>query len=180
MTTIKTEELSITVLTEVYNLFAERKIKKFSSKEDAVRRTDEILKSNNATIVAEAEPDMIADCSGFFVVPAKRRSSSKPRTEYQRHLRIEVRVNNPKRKNSRSFQRFALYQSGMTVGEYLDACVAFDGKNAKPAYRYLADLHWDEERGFITVWTEQLFSDFLSDRADGDTADLEPFRPATK
>lgn len=50
-----------------------------------------------------------------------------------------VAESNPKRPGSKSFERFALYQNGMTQGEALDAGVL------------TADLIWDSKHGFITI-----------------------------
>lgn len=55
------------------------------------------------------------------------------------------RPDNPK--SGASADRFALYRSGMTVGEYLDRCHAIQGERN----RWRADLAWDVERGFISV-----------------------------
>jgi hypothetical protein len=51
-------------------------------------------------------------------------------------LRVE---SNPKRKGSKSFDRFAHYKNGMTVEQAIKAGVLF------------ADLKWDSEHGFIAV-----------------------------
>lgn len=47
--------------------------------------------------------------------------------------------NNPKRKGSASFDRFALYSDGMTVAQFVDA----GGRTA--------DLKYDADKGFISV-----------------------------
>jgi hypothetical protein len=52
---------------------------------------------------------------------------------------IEVLVANPKREGSQTYARFNLYQTGMTVGEFLAA----GGKSV--------DIAWDEAHGFIKV-----------------------------
>ena len=46
---------------------------------------------------------------------------------------------NPKRPGSASFDRFALYQTGMTIAEYLKA----GGQRS--------DIRWDSDRGFIAL-----------------------------
>ncbi len=48
-------------------------------------------------------------------------------------------ANNPKRKGSKSAERFALYKTGMTVKKFLDA----GGTGA--------DLKWDTEKNFIKI-----------------------------
>lgn len=52
------------------------------------------------------------------------------------NLRVEE---NPKRKNSKSYDRFELYEDGMTVAEATEAGVLY------------ADLEWDFKHGFISV-----------------------------
>ena len=46
---------------------------------------------------------------------------------------------NPKRMNTASYNRFALYRDGMTVAEYLEA----GGRKS--------DIRWDTERAFIAI-----------------------------
>lgn len=54
--------------------------------------------------------------------------------------KISLRVeSNPKRKGSKSFDRFAHYKNGMTVEAAVKAGVLY------------ADLKWDSEHGFIAV-----------------------------
>jgi hypothetical protein len=59
---------------------------------------------------------------------------------------------NPKTAGSRSHARFALYQTGMTVGAYREACVALGQPHAKR--NATADIAWDLKRGFIALVTE--------------------------
>lgn len=54
--------------------------------------------------------------------------------------KISLRVeSNPKRKGSKSYDRFAHYKNGMTVDAAIKAGVLY------------ADLKWDSEHGFIAV-----------------------------
>jgi hypothetical protein len=59
--------------------------------------------------------------------------------------RIEVLVENPKRKGSRARQVFDLYRTGQTGEEFVQAVIAagFDRRVA------LANLHWDLDKGFV-------------------------------
>ena len=54
---------------------------------------------------------------------------------------------NPKR--GASALRFAAYKTGMTVGAYLDACLALQPEESR--YRWRADLAWDVKREYISV-----------------------------
>lgn len=57
---------------------------------------------------------------------------------------------NPKRPGTAACARFALYIDGMTVTEYLAACVALQGGKTGD---YRSDLTWDDTRGFIGFYT---------------------------
>lgn len=48
-------------------------------------------------------------------------------------------IENPKRKNTLSFTRFALYKNGMTVGDY----IAAGGRSG--------DVNYDVENGYISI-----------------------------
>jgi hypothetical protein len=55
-------------------------------------------------------------------------------------------------KRGASAARFAAYGpvgNKITVGAYLDACLALQPD--EPRYRWRADLAWDAKRGFISV-----------------------------
>lgn len=55
---------------------------------------------------------------------------------------IAVLVANPKRPGSLSFARFAIYTTGITVGEFLER----GGRRA--------DLKWDADHGFIRIYPD--------------------------
>ena len=59
--------------------------------------------------------------------------------------RIEVLVENPKRKGSRAHAVFSLYRTGMTGEEFVRAVIAA-GHDRRVA---LSNLHWDLDHGFI-------------------------------
>ncbi len=145
-------DLTAAQLVEIYNTVSPRSVKKFRDLETARKRTQDALDNAGKTFwFADDETLTVGDKAD------KPRPKARPRTEYQDNYRIEVRVaDNPKRKGSKAHARFALYRDGMTVAEFKAACVKHDGKSARPAHRYLADLHWDEKHQFITVWTPAL------------------------
>ena len=69
--------------------------------------------------------------------------------KWQGDLRTTIRlieVNNPKRQASKSRDRYALYRTGMTVAEYVEAC-----KNTRSPQYALNDINWDEDQGFIEL-----------------------------
>ena len=60
------------------------------------------------------------------------------RRRVNKEAKITVLVEeNPKRQNTAAFDRFALYETGMTVGEYLEA----GGRTG--------DIHHDAAAGYI-------------------------------
>lgn len=63
-------------------------------------------------------------------------------------MKIRIKVSdNPKQIGSKARQRFALYDSGMTVETYVAAC-----KNKTTSGKYaLNDITWDLEHGFIEL-----------------------------
>jgi hypothetical protein len=63
---------------------------------------------------------------------------------------IQVLVtHNPKKAGSATHARFAFYENGMTVKEFLDLCEATGHFAHRHLYR--ADLRWDEKQGYIKV-----------------------------
>lgn len=86
--------------------------------------------------------------------PAKKsrktttRRAPSARAEHPETAKITVLVANPKRAGSNAHARFALYRTGMTVGEYLDKCEALQGESR---YIYRSDLRWDTARDFIKI-----------------------------
>ena len=66
----------------------------------------------------------------------KQRGSPNFPTDGKISLRVE---SNPKRKGSKSYERFAHYKNGMTVDAVIKAGVTY------------ADLKWDTEHGFVAI-----------------------------
>jgi len=61
---------------------------------------------------------------------------------------VVLAANNPKKRGAAP--RFALYRSGMTVQEYIDAQIKSNLKGTGKALA-LADIRWDATAGFISV-----------------------------
>ena len=85
---------------------------------------------------------------------AQAPKAKEPRTKWTDDVRLTLnRKGNPKRPGSDAHARFQFWvdRGTATVGEYLDACVALEGRQAKPRHRYLMDVNWDtaESRGFL-------------------------------
>lgn len=95
---------------------------------------------------AKAAP---ATTLGAHVAANQSKSNNGPEPQIAATAKITVlSPQNPKRPHSASFQRFALYRTGMTVGEYLAAAVALQGGKQG---RWRQDLSYDEKHGFIKV-----------------------------
>lgn len=164
MTVVAAATLSLSKLIEVYNLLAEKQVKAFRDKPTAVARVEKVLAEQNHEIFAvegaEGEYDVrpvvvqltkeeIGTIARVVDAPksevkkgkAKKATGGKrgPAPEFSDAMKIEVLVANPKRPNTASWDRFALYGSCKTVGEFLAA----GGTRA--------DLAWDEERTFIKI-----------------------------
>lgn len=138
--TTRIEIIKTATLVNFYNELADKPVKKFKDRATAEKRTLDLIAESGFMLKINGEDD-----AELVQLPQK-----KARTVWTDDVILDVNAfTNPKRKNSASYKRFELYKAGMTVGEYLDACVAHDGENAKPRYRYLADIRWDVERGFI-------------------------------
>lgn len=171
--------LSTAQLVTVYNQLSDRPVKKFTDRTTAEKRVAMLLEQRG--LVARLVGDELIVAAPEAVPPTPRQSSGRqPRTEFADNLRIEVRIGtNPKRAGSRAHARFALYRDGMTVAEYKAACIELEGAKARAGFRYLADLHWDQTHQYITVWDEQLISDFDSDTGGpGTNRALDQYRPA--
>jgi hypothetical protein len=65
-----------------------------------------------------------------------------------RRIRLLVSPN-PKQAKSAAALRFGEYRSGMTIKAYIEACERLDVPNYA-----LSDIHWDLERGFISLYDE--------------------------
>lgn len=161
--------LSIVQLTAAYNAVAERQIKKFSDKPTAEKRVEMALERASMAIVdAEGtaltgtraqigEALFVMDASDARLarkaeVDATRSAPPAPRTDFEDHMVITVLAEaNPKREGGKAHARFALYRSGMTVAEYKEACVSLEGRGARAPFRYLPDLYWDTDHGYVVV-----------------------------
>ena len=111
-------EMTSSAIVELYNSYADKPVKKFADKATAVKRTFAVL-PQKVKPTGEAE-----------------QAEGKVDALHARVITLLV-AENPKR--GASAQRYALYRTGMTVGEYLAA-----GGRSK-------DINWDVAREYITV-----------------------------
>lgn len=165
--------LTSSQLVAAYNSLSGREIKKFSDRATGEKRLQMLLDEHDSTIRIESDEVVVYKNDAAPAAPRK------PRTDYTDDLRIEVRVSqNPKRAGTKAHARFALYRDGMTVAEYKAACTAHDGKHARPGFRYLGDLKWDEERQYVMVWDLDSLAQFDADAGGpGKNKALDPYRP---
>jgi hypothetical protein len=79
------------------------------------------------------------------------------------HVKVE---SNPKQPTGKSYARFALYEDGLTVAQYVQRIVDTGNKETLAH----ADLRWDVARGFIEV----------SEATEADTVPATESAPETK
>lgn len=70
------------------------------------------------------------------------------RVKTEVEAKITAVVANPKKEGSRAFKVFSLYQAGMTVAAFIEAC-AKEGIGAAEAK---SNISWDRRKGFIRVY----------------------------
>ncbi len=81
-------------------------------------------------------------------VPTPAKEPKEPKVDATLTKTITVLSDkNPKRENSASHARFAIYKTGMTVEAYITQCVA-DGQLRRAAR---ADIDWDVKHKFIEL-----------------------------
>jgi hypothetical protein len=118
-------------LLAVYNKLTGRNPTKFASR---TKGQEQVFKALSGTFsvdlrtVVEVEPE-----------PEVEDDDKKGRPRVNRAGLITVLVPNPKRPESSAFHLFALYKTGMTVGDFLN----LGGT--------LATLRWDKARKYISV-----------------------------
>lgn len=169
ITKIEVSTLSLAQLVQVYNSLTDldMRIKKFADRPAAIKRVER--KMAEGTWVLMIEDVTIANGVktsfdfGFLVqqrdfdalvAAAPAPAAKKSRAIFGEDELIQAATGeNPKRKGSKAAARFALLlaapEARMTVGQYLDACVALEGDEAEDRFKYRRDVAWDIEHGFI-------------------------------
>lgn len=135
--------LTAAEIVTVYNSVEAKPVKKFRNKDVAVERTIAALKTHGLELRADHDEDAIEDFGFAVLHPAPADGRSARRTHSDEMVITVLTEGNPKRKNSKSAKRFALYTDGITVAEYKIAV----GESS----RALADIRWDEDHGYIEV-----------------------------
>ena len=134
--TKRLDALTNAQLAAVYNQAAERPVTKFADHATAVKRTQMALEAK--------ELDFLVGDDGTITVAA----AGSPEVAKGDDRVITVLVEeNPKGAFGASHRRFALYKTGMTVGEYVKGVMAL-GHERRVAIR---DLAWDTGHGYIKV-----------------------------
>ena len=173
-TKIELSTLTSAQLVAVYNELTQGSLTKFSDKETAVRRVGAALDEKNYVLVTGLPEGIVVHAhytTGNFSMitapaqtkePSSKKSSA--RATFGEHEVIEHNAGahkaedgslvlvNPKRKGTKAHARFQIIvdRVSLTVGEYLDACVALEGPDAEERFKYRRDLTWDIEHGHIT------------------------------
>jgi hypothetical protein len=125
-------------LAAVFNkINAARQVTKFSDHSTAVKRTQ---------LALEARDFDFSFASGELVVGPAATTAPRPRTEDGRTITL-LTERNPKAAGSKSETRFALYRTGMTVGDYVAEVRKLGDKRRKA----IRDIAFDTEHGYIRV-----------------------------
>lgn len=138
-------KLTLTQLATIYNNVAENPIKKFADRATAEKRTTTALAAAGRILVEDGQGGWkIAEVG---VKAATRVGSGRHSEAFPEGYAITVlAATNPKKAGTAAAARFALYKTGMTVGEYRAAV-----KAAFPGFDCLRDLRFDTERGYVSV-----------------------------
>lgn len=159
MTVVAASALSLSKLVEIYNLLAAKPVKSFRDKPTALARVEKELSEQEHEIFAVdghegeydvrpvAKPEPVAQpvAEATEVKKAKKAKAATggkrgPAPDYADDMVITVIVAaNPKRPGKKNWDRFQLYYTHKTVGEFI------------AAGGHRGDLKWDVERKFITV-----------------------------
>lgn len=158
--TVALETLSNAVIVELFNLLAEKSVKKFSDKATGVARLTAALEATgNEVFMTTAEGEEPAE---YDVRPIEQAQDETQPTETEGQPtgeaqdprkpgkrgpaptygddRVITNVKpNPKRAGTPSADRYALYVVGATIGDY----IAAGGRRG--------DVAWDLQREFITL-----------------------------
>jgi len=144
MRKIPLSSLSLAKIVELYNALSDRPVKKFSDRDTAERRLQKLMDTEGCYV---GEDKFLHDLDDT-VSDERRRGAG--RGYFSEDQVIEVLAPcNPKRARSKAHQIFALYRTGMTVGEFLDRAQALQPD--KPRFRQRADLCWNVDHGHIRV-----------------------------
>lgn len=166
--TVALEAISVKILADLYNLIAETPVKKFADKATGVKRLTKLLEETSHEVfesegeydvrpiaTEQADPHAASNAlignaiandpelAALVQAPAKKVKTvggkRGPAPDFSDDSVIAVLVANPKRPNTASWDRFAIYSDGMTVGSFL----------SKGGRR--ADLAWDSKHEFISI-----------------------------
>lgn len=142
--TYNTAKFTLTQLATIYNNVAEHPIKKFADRATAEKRT--------LAALAAAGKQLVDDGQGGWKIAEIKAAAAKSEpgrvsVAFPEGFVITVNVkDNPKKAGTAAAARFALYKTGMTVGEYRAAV-----KAAFPGFDCLRDVRFDTEREYVTV-----------------------------
>jgi hypothetical protein len=173
---IELATLSLATLAAVYNMLADKPVKKFGDHKIADLRVATILATTKHQLIGEQITGSQLIVDGVYLAPiaapkaakAKAAPKAKPvakaapkvkgtaAVRWADDMTITVLVEaNPKKAGSMASARFALYTSGMTVKAYRDAVVEHDASIGLGRKQGMLDsrndLDFDSERGYIAV-----------------------------
>jgi hypothetical protein len=122
------------VLVEVYNMLAERPVKKFESRDVGVKRLLSVLPA----VARAPAPVQPATTEKEIKMSETNGRGRAPAIAGDAKIKV-LAEKNPKRAGTASFDRFAKYADGQTVDEF----IAAGGLRA--------DVNYDADKGYISV-----------------------------
>jgi len=120
-------------LAAVYNMVSPIKITKFSDRLAALRRVANVMEKYGKKFVSGPE-------GSVAVTDVEKAMNSN-----DFNVITVLHDKNPKR--GKSAERFALYQTGMTIGQYVDAVIAIGDRRRKA----IRDITHDLEHEYISI-----------------------------
>jgi hypothetical protein len=144
---------SLSQLVALHNLRFAKPVKGFSTKPLALARIEKLaVEAGLQAELVDGKVDLVVPAP-VKVEKAPKASNGNTRGPKPTHddtAVITLLANtNPKRAGTASYTRFALYRTGMTVGQFLDAAHKLDGSFGRGRWR--SDLDWDVRHGSISV-----------------------------
>ena len=136
--------LTLVDLTALYNTKADRPVKKFSSKPQAIERIRKLMKAGNLALNDNAD--------GFVSKQPRKRGA-------QRFMDTDIIIVTGSRPEKRLTKRdpYSIYETGMTVGQFLGHA---DMKRR--------DVNWDNRQGYIKVVSPAAYAEWVQAGSDTD------------
>lgn len=167
MAIVDTTTLTSNLLLSIYNRLSDMPVRRFADKSAAVKRVNKLLEKHDMQLSDTAVGEGVQQITDVLFLLPKNTPVRKPRAStaiyaesevieintpmFKDEVTGELVITNPKRPGTKAHARLQILidARSMSVGEYLDACHALEGK-VKGRHKYRLDLSWDIEHGYIT------------------------------